>query len=72
MATVEYITKQDETVDLACWKHYGYTAGITERVLDTNPDLAAKGPILPLGTKIQMPVVVNEIPEAIPVLKLWD
>lgn len=66
-----YRTRQGETVDLACWRHYGRTAEVTERVLDANPGLAAKGPILPLGTEIVMPAVAQRA-RARPLTKLWD
>ena len=72
MATsVVYTSQQGDTVDLICWKHYGHTKDVTEQVLDVNPGLAALGPVLPLGTKLNMPVVerVTETPR---VLKLWD
>lgn len=52
-----YTTRQGETVDLACWKHYGRTAGVTEAVLAANTGLAQKGAVLPMGTVIKMPVV---------------
>lgn len=71
MATVLHVTKQNETVDLACWLHYGRTRGVTELVLDTNPGLAAKGPILPMGTAIAMPVVAPQDKQSRTV-KLWD
>lgn len=55
--TNTYITRQGETVDIACWKHYGQTAAVTEAVLEANVGLADLGAILPLGTLIRMPVV---------------
>ena len=50
-----YTTRQGETVDLACSRHYGSTEGVTELVLDANPGLAALGPVLPFATAIVMP-----------------
>lgn len=70
MATI-YTTRQGETVDLACLAFYGRTAKVVEAVIDTNPGLAALGPVLPLGTKITMP----DIPAtstAKPLTSLWD
>lgn len=66
-----YTTRQGETVDLACLKTYGRTAEVTERVLAANRGLAAKGPILPLGTEIVMPDVESRR-QARPLVKLWD
>ena len=55
--TNTYITRQGETVDIACWKHYGQTAVVTEAVLVANVGLADLGAILPMGTLIHMPVI---------------
>jgi len=66
-----YTTKQGETVDLACWKHYGRTKDVTELVLASNPGLADLGPVLPMGTKIIMPAVDTR-PVARPLVNLWD
>jgi phage tail protein X len=66
-----YITKQGETVDLACWKFYGRTAKVTEAALAANPGLAALGPILPLGTRILMPDQPAPGREARPLIQLW-
>lgn len=55
--TNTYITRQGETVDIACWKHYGQTSVVTEAVLEANAGLADLGAILPMGTLILMPVV---------------
>ncbi len=46
---------QGDTVDLICYRHYGYTAGIFEQVMETNPGLAALGPVLPTGTVVMLP-----------------
>ena len=62
--------QQGDTVDLICHRHYGRTAGITEEVLLANPGLADKGPILPIGTLVRLPVQAQQ-----PVrtsIKLWD
>ncbi|MGH1402411.1 MAG: tail protein X, partial [Acinetobacter tandoii] len=46
---------QGDTIDLICWRYYGRTAGVTETVLEYNPDLAEQGPILTLGTEVILP-----------------
>lgn len=66
-----YTTRQGETVDLACWRHYGRTAEVTEMVLEANPGLAAKGAALPMGTQILMPDW-QESSSARPLVSLWD
>ncbi|WP_339023387.1 tail protein X [Aeromonas salmonicida] len=48
-------SQQGDTLDLILFRHYGYTAGITEQVLNLNPGLATLGPIIPTGTLINMP-----------------
>jgi phage tail protein X len=70
MATI-YTTRQNETVDLACLAFYGRTAKVVEAVIDANPGLAALGPVLPLGTKITMPVIPSTS-TAKPLTSLWD
>lgn len=70
MATT-YTTRQGETVDLACWRVYGRTAGVTETVLAANAGLADKGPVLPMGTVIVMPDLPSPPPER-PLISLWD
>jgi phage tail protein X len=53
MATT-YTTRQGETVDLACLRHYGRTAEVTELVLDANRGIAT-AVVLPMGTVLTMP-----------------
>jgi len=68
--SVRVISMQGDTVDLICHRHYGYTQGITEQVLTSNPGLSQFGPILPLGTSITLP----EIPvrQEHTLINLWD
>lgn len=47
--------QQGDTVDLICHRHLGRTAGVVELVLETNPGLAALGPVLPMGTPVILP-----------------
>ncbi len=69
--TTRYITKQGETVDFACSRHYGRTAEVTEQVLAFNPGLAGLGPILPMGTIIMMPFIESR-KTAAELVALWD
>lgn len=70
MATI-YVTKQGETVDLACLSHYGRTVEVTEAVLNANPGLAELGPILPMGTRITMPDIARRA-AARALANLWN
>ncbi len=55
MSEVFYTTTGGEMVDLICFRHYGYTGGITEEVFAANPSLAGHGPELPAGIDIILP-----------------
>lgn len=63
------------TVDLIVWRrHRRRIPGLVEQVLDINPGLAALGEHLPIGTVVQLPVIVPT-PAAKPaetVIRLWD
>ncbi|HHO0771787.1 TPA: tail protein X [Aeromonas hydrophila] len=61
---------QGDTLDLILFRHYGYTGGITEQVLNLNPGLAALGPILPTGTLINMPAAPTQAEQ--PLIQLWE
>lgn len=69
--TKTYTTRQGETVDIACFAHYGRTAGVVEAVLSANRGLAAIGPLLPLGTEILMPDMPSVSAER-RLISLWD
>lgn len=64
-------TRQGETVDLVCRRTYGRTRAVTEAVLAANPGLAAKGPILPMGTVVIIPDRAPATTQA-PLVSLWD
>lgn len=66
-----YTTRQGETVDLACLAHYGRTARVVEAVIGANPGLAALGVMLPIGTKIVMPIIASTSTER-RLVSLWD
>lgn len=63
-------SQQGDTLDLILFRHYGYTAGITEQVLNLNPGLATLGPIIPTGTLINMPAAPTQAEQ--PLILLWD
>jgi P2-like prophage tail protein X len=62
------------SVDLLAWRKFkDHRNGFVERVLDTNPGLADLGPILPVGTKVVIPLDAPELkPAERPVVRLWD
>ena len=63
---------QGDTVDAICWRHYGRTAGMTEEVYAANPGLAALGPLLPLGTQIELPDLPTRPAATRQLVNLWD
>ncbi|MEM7047007.1 MAG: tail protein X [Pseudomonadota bacterium] len=67
---IRYVTKDGDSLDWLCWKHYGRQSGTVEVVLAANPDLAGLGPILPTGIVITLPKLVDHTSNQ-PV-RLWD
>lgn len=69
MNTVRSI--QNDTIDLICWRYYGRSIGVVEKVLDANPKLASIGAILPIGTEVNLPDLAapQQITQTI---QLWD
>lgn len=66
-----YLTSDGDTADYIAWKYYGTQEGrVLEQLLDANPGLADRGPVLPGGVTITMPDIVLET-EAQGV-RLWD
>lgn len=63
---------QGDTVDLLCHRHLRRT-DIVERVLETNPGLAAIGPVLPMGTAVTLPdAAASALPLPKKLIQLWD
>lgn len=65
-----YRTGEGEMVDEIAFKRFGTSRGVTERILDANPGLAALGEVLPIGTILKIPV--PEIADRATVPRLWD
>lgn len=65
-----YLTRDGDTLDWICWRHYQRQSGAVEAVLEANPGLVDFGPILPAGLTITLP----DLPQAStqPVVRLWD
>ena len=66
-----YTTQQGDMVDRLCHGHYGISAAVTEKVLEANPGLAARGPLLPAGLTISLPAM-DPAPITTPTVRLWD
>lgn len=66
--------RDGETVDAIAWRALGKTATVTEQIFDANPGLAALGPFLPGGTRVDLSAALA-LPEAAgerETVKLWD
>lgn len=62
---------QNDTVDAICYRVFGRTGAVTEQVLELNPGLADLGPILPQGTAVTLPDIVQQ-PQRTDTVQLWD
>lgn len=49
------IASEGDSVDLIAYRRYG-SHGMEQAILEANPGLAALGPIIPLGTRIVLPI----------------
>jgi len=61
---------QGDTLDKLCHRFYGTTAGVTEAVLDANPGLCELGPVLPIGTPVDLPDL--QPAATTPSIQLWQ
>ncbi|APR98590.1 tail protein X [Wolbachia endosymbiont of Folsomia candida] len=62
---IYYYTKENEMLDYICWKHYGYSSGAVELVLESNTGLAEYDSFLPAGLKIKLPKIQKTSQESI-------
>jgi phage tail protein X len=65
---VIYTTKENDTLDWICWKHYGTTA-VLEQVLAANPTLTDEK--LPAGAMVNLPFI-GSIYSKRSEVRLWD
>ncbi len=72
MTAEVYRTADGDMVDEIAWRYYSKRQQplAVERVYDANPGLADFGPILPAGVLITLPEL--PVPDAVPVIRLWD
>lgn len=67
---MEVTALQGDSVDSLCYRHLG-TSDAVEATLEANPGLAALGAILPMGTVVALPDVVQSTPTK-NIIQLWD
>ena len=66
-----YVTQPTDSIDAICWRFYNSTRGLTELVLEANPDLALYPEVLPGGLTIILPEPVP-VETLRPVIQLWQ
>lgn len=66
-----HITSVNDALDLICARHYGRQAGVVERVLEANPEIAAVAHRLPVGVSIVLPDIAAS-GQAQQAVRLWD
>ena len=69
------IAVQDETISHICWRLYGDSIGMVEKVMAANPNLCDLPPNLPAGTIVTLPEASsrkNKTNKVIPTVNLWD
>ena len=66
-----YRTRDGDMIDAVCRRYYGTETGTVEIVLEANPGLAARGPLLSEGVLVELPGLPQP-PKTIHTVKLWD
>lgn len=66
----QFKTRDGDSIDWICWKHYGQQSGAVETVYEANPGLAKRGPVFPAGVIIELPELPQESTEE--VIRLWE
>ena len=64
------IARQNEPLDLICWRHFGQTAGVTEMALELNPGISRLGEVLPEGLSVTLPKSAPS--QEIQIVQLWS
>ncbi|OEU69157.1 MAG: phage tail protein [Desulfovibrio sp. S3730MH75] len=67
---MRYVAIDGDMLDDLCFKQYGRENAVTA-ILEANPGLAGKGPILTAGTVVVFPDL-EETAEENTTVKLWD
>lgn len=66
------VALQGDTVDMIAYRHFGYTAAVTEAILELNPGIAAMGVFVPEGTSVTLPNQTAIDTPTAKLLQLWD
>lgn len=59
---------QNDTIDAICWRYYGRSSGVVEKVLEANSEL---GVILDIGTPVILPDI-DTPQQTKQTIQLWD
>lgn len=59
---------QNDTIDAICWRYYGRSSGVVEKVLEANSEL---GVILDIGTPVILPDI-DTPQQRKQTIQLWD
>lgn len=66
-----YRTSEGDTADYIAWKYYGTQDGqVVEQLLEANPGLSDRGPVLPAGVIVTLPDI--QPATASQGVRLWD
>ena len=65
----EIVTKDGDMLDALCWRHYG-REDVVPDVLEANPALAGKPPMLEAGLRVMLPNLPE--PAEKREIRLWD
>jgi phage tail protein X len=63
--------QQGDTVDALCYRETGRTQDIVEATFEANPGLADYGPVLPIGTAVDLPDLADT-PATNQLINLFD
>ena len=67
-----YRSKDGDTADRIAWAVYGrQDLRLVERLLEANPGLADRGPVLPAGLQVAVPDMPTETPQS-GTVRLWN
>lgn len=67
----QHRTADGDRLDTICKRLYDAQSGVVEAVLEANPGLAARGPVLPAGLLVALPDLPRPA-EAKRPTRLWD
>ncbi|MEE7478404.1 tail protein X [Methylobacterium hispanicum] len=70
--SARYTTIDGDMVDQICWLHYGREWETTEAVYVANAGLAARGPVLPAGVVIRLPLIAAPTASRRDTIRLFD